>query len=118
MQDRLKPFELVVPEFACLMGLLEADGSMQTELGRLTGAPEYSTSRYVDRLVQRGLAERRPHPKSRRATCIFLTDEGKTIAKQMPALVKKNNDCVLSGLSLKERKELELLLQTAVSHLR
>ena len=118
MKELLKAYDIGVPEFACLVSLVEANGSTQSELGRLTGAPEYSTSRHVDRLVQRGFVERRPHPKSRRATCVFLTNQGETLAKKLPPLIKRNNDTVLAGLSGKQRQQLEQLLQSTIDSLR
>lgn len=117
-QKLLKPFDLSVAEFSCLLGLLEENGATQSELGRLTGAPEYSTSRYVDRLVERGFAERRPHPESRRAIQVFLTEQGEELAVQMPQVVSQANDNILVGLTENQRSTLESLLEKAIDQLR
>lgn len=117
VQERLRAYDLTVPEFSCLLGLLEADGPTQSELGRLTGAPEYSTSRYIDRLVKRGMVKRKPHPNSRRAMQVFLTPTGRQMAKKMPDIVRQTNESVLAGLTQNQRAKLEVLLGKAIDHL-
>ncbi|MEW8623833.1 MAG: MarR family winged helix-turn-helix transcriptional regulator [Candidatus Thiodiazotropha endolucinida] len=117
MQDRLDPLGLTIPEFTCLMALLEGEGSTQTDLGRITGAPEYATSRTVEKLVQANLVERLPHPTSRRAHQIHFTKKGKALAIQLPGLIKANNDHILGGLSKTQRAQLEGLLRQTLDHI-
>ena len=117
MQDRLAPLGLNVSEFACCMALLEQEGVTQTELGRITGTPEYTTSRTIEKLVQSGFVERLPHPTSRRAHQIYLTKKGKELAVQLPGLIKANNDRILEGLDKTQRAQLEDLLGKVIEHL-
>lgn len=117
MQDRLDPLGLTIPEFSCLMALLEGEGATQTELGRITGAPEYATSRTIEKLVQANLVKRLPHPSSRRAHQIHFTKKGKALAIQLPGLIKTNNDHILGGLSKSQRVQLEDLLEKTVEHI-
>lgn len=117
LQDRLAPLGLNISEFACCMALLEQEGVTQAELGRVTGTPEYTTSRTIEKLVQSGLVERLPHPTSRRAHQIYLTKKGKELAVQLPGIIKANNNRVLEGLEKAERAQLEDLLGKAIEHL-
>ena len=114
---RLAPLGLKIPEFVCLIALLEKEGVSQAEIGRITGAPEYATSRTVEKLVKAGLVKRLSDPESRRAHQIFLTKRGKALAGQLPALAKANNDQVLAGLNKTQRAQLEDLLGKIVEHL-
>ncbi len=100
--------------FANLMLLNEEDGVNQRTLGAKLHFPEYFTSRNVDALVKEGFAERRPDPKSRRSYLIFLTDRGREKASELPEIVRKVNDDVLTELSPKERLEIVELLQRVV----
>lgn len=112
MRDELKAHDVDLKIFANLMFLSEKDGVNQREIGNELNFPEYYTSRNVDALVERGFAERRPDPNSRRSFLIFLTPAGKAKAKQLPHVIKLVNDNILGELSAAERKQVISLLQT------
>lgn len=96
--------------FSNLMLLLEKDGISQRELGRLLEFPEYFTSRTVDRLVEKGYAQRRPDPNSRRKILVFLTDKGREKAKELPSIIEAVNTDYLAPLNVDERKQMIQLL--------
>jgi DNA-binding MarR family transcriptional regulator len=112
MRDELKPHDVDLKIFANLMFLSEKDGVNQREIGNTLNFPEYYTSRNVDALVERGFAERRPDPNSRRSFLIYLTPEGKAKAKQLPPVIKRVNARILSDLTESEQKQVIGLLQT------
>lgn len=111
MRDELKAHDVDLKIFANLMFLSEKDGVNQREIGNELNFPEYYTSRNVDAMVERGFAERRPDPNSRRSFLIFLTPAGKEKAKQLPPVIKQVNDDILADLSISERKQVIRLLQ-------
>ncbi len=113
MKVALAEIGVDIKVFANLMMLGQQDGINQREIGQRLNFPEYFTSRNVDALVDAGLAERRPDPDSRRSFLIFLTDEGRAKAADLPAIVKKVNDEVLHEFSAKERQSVMALLQKA-----
>ncbi len=111
MKLALKEVDVDTKIFANLMVLSEEDGIKQRALGEKLNFPEYFTSRNVDALVAAGFAERQPDPESRRSFLIFLTDAGRKKAAQLPSIVKRVNDDVLSELSKQEKSEIIHLLQ-------
>jgi DNA-binding MarR family transcriptional regulator len=92
--------------FATLMMLSEQEGVNQTELGNAIGIPGYATTRTLDTLEEMGLVTRCPDPNSRRAHRIYLTNEGRALAKKLPPLVRRVNSNFLAALEEKERYQL------------
>lgn len=113
MKLALKEVDVDVKIFANLMLLADEDGINQRSLGEKLNFPEYFTSRNVDALVEAGFAERRPDPNSRRSFLIYLTEAGRQKASELPRIVKRVNDDVLSDLTTAERQRVVKLLQKA-----
>ena len=111
MKERLKEHGVDLKIFANLMFLSGKDGITQREIGNHLNFPDYYTSRNVDALIKEGFAERRPDPKSRRSTLIFLTPKGRKKAAQLPDVIRASNEKSLADLSKTERKQVMLLLQ-------
>lgn len=61
------------PEAPCSMG----------ELAEIQGCDPSSATWLVDRLEERGLVERRPHPRDRRVKSVVLTPDGETTKKAL-----------------------------------
>lgn len=111
MKKELAEIDLDLKLFANLMVLAEQDGINQSEIGKRLNFPEYYTSRAVDALVQAGYVERQPDPHSRRTNRIFLTEEGRTKANLLPAIVQRVNDKFLANLDDEERETVMGLLR-------
>ena len=111
MKERLAEIDVDLKIFANLRMLAERDGVTQVELGRLLEFPEYYTSRNVDTLVEAGLVERRPNPESRRSILVFLTEEGREKAQELPKIIAEVNAEFMTELSAKEKSEAIRLLQ-------
>lgn len=118
MKERLDKIDVDIKLFSNIMLLMEKDGVTQRELGRLLEFPDYFTSRTVDILVERGFAERRPDPMSRRTVLVYLTPEGKKKARDLPEIVLAVNNEYLKGLSNSEQTQLIKLLHkvTGIEH--
>jgi len=89
------------------MLLLEEEGLTQKELGTRTEVPGYATTRALDSLEQQGLIQRRPHPTSRRANLIYLTEKGQELRNKLPLMIKEVNDDFLAVCDQGERKILQ-----------
>lgn len=113
MKERLKEHGVDLKIFANLMFLSAKDGVTQREIGNRLNFPDYYTSRNVDALIKEGFAERRPDPKSRRTTLIFLTDKGREKAAELPDVIRAANENTLAGLSADEREQVVRLLRKA-----
>ncbi|MFE5328595.1 MarR family winged helix-turn-helix transcriptional regulator [Embleya sp. NPDC056575] len=83
------------------------------ELGRRMCCEPPNVTFVVDRLVERGLVERRPHPNDRRAKLIALTPEGAELRARLFAGLAV--DPPLSGLPDADRRTLRVLLDRALS---
>ena len=68
----------------------------------------------VDRLAQRGLLNRRPHPSDRRARALEITPAGVDLIERIEPAVERAQSVMLSGLSASEAKAFVRLLEKAV----
>jgi len=89
-----KPYELTVG--AMLESMMLASGTI---------------THRIDRLEQRGLVQRRSQPNDRRVVRVRLTTAGKTVVDRAIVDHAANETRLLSGLSPRERSQLEALLR-------
>lgn len=106
MADELQSIGLSLGLFTTLMMLSEKEGVNQTQLGNAVGVPGYATTRTLDTLEERELVKRCPDPNSRRAHLIYFTNDGRALAKRLPALVRRVNSNFLAALGEEERHQL------------
>lgn len=110
MAARLRPLGLTVPGFAVMMTVLEDGPLTQAQIGRRFRMPAYTISRALDLLEERGLVERRPHERSRRAHAVHATPEGLALAPRLFALVDEVNAELVAPLSQDDRARLGAIL--------
>ena len=67
---------LTTVEWFLLRALYKQDGQLAGALARAVGRPPTSFTPTLDKLVEKGLVERRPDKKDRRVVHIHLTPEG------------------------------------------
>jgi DNA-binding MarR family transcriptional regulator len=101
--------------FAVLNFLQARDGAIQQEIGAAMGIDPSTMVALIDGLERAGLAERRPHPKDRRAREVVITPEGRRTVERGRALAREVEDDVLHGLASAERRQLLKLLRQALS---
>lgn len=75
----LTEHDLTVEHFRALRLLAAVEGATVGELAARTGTTPSSTTRLVDRLVERNLAYRRPAPGDRRSVLLTLSDTGREV---------------------------------------
>ena len=80
--NRLRAFDLSVPQCDVLTTLTEAEGLSQQDLAERLYVTKGNISGLIDRLVANGLVERRSLAGDRRSHAIFLTDEGRELARR------------------------------------
>src|ERR671914_1378522 len=83
--------------FAVLNFLRARDGAIQQEIGAAMGIDPSTMVALVDGLERAGLAERRPHPKDRRAREVVITPKGRRTMERGRALAREVEDEVLHG---------------------
>ncbi len=64
--------------------------------------PLSTASWTVDKLVEKGYLERRPHPSDRRVTLIYLTGPGRAVLKQLDGMYQAISEAILRGLDAEE----------------
>jgi DNA-binding MarR family transcriptional regulator len=111
----LKTIGLTPALFAVLSFLLARDAAIQQEIGAAIGIDPSTMVALIDELERAGLAQRRPHPKDRRAREVVITPNGRRAVERGRALAREVEDDVLQGLASAERRRLLTLLRKALS---
>jgi DNA-binding MarR family transcriptional regulator len=89
---------------------LAAERVSQRRLASELGLSAGTVSLRIDRLIQRGLAERRPDPDDGRGALVSLTDRGRELFEACAPEHLANAHELLAGLSEAERDQLGQLL--------
>lgn len=110
LDTELKSIGLTINQWPTLFTLWEEDGLTQSELTSRCNTAHYTTTRILDSLEKQGLVERRPHPTSRRAHLVYLTDEGRGLEKEAVAKAKSVNETFLGLLSKDEQAQISSIL--------
>jgi len=105
-------FGLRAAEFALLATLVRLAGEdvSQRRLGTELGLSAGTVSLRIDRLVGRGLAERRSDPEDRRGALIDITERGRELFEASVPEHLASAQALVAGLSEDEREELGRLL--------
>ena len=103
-KDRLAPFEIAPVQFAILDLCFRGRADTVTGLTRLVPIDTASISRNVDRLVKRGLIQRRRSRSDRRVVRLALTEEGMTIMPRIMERLQEVNSILLRGVSQEEMR--------------
>lgn len=84
LADRLAPLDLSNAQLDVLANLLAgpAEGMTQEQLGQRLLVTKGNVSGMLDRMGERELVERRPHPEDRRSKLVHLTPRGRQLAEK------------------------------------
>lgn len=108
------PFDLRTVEFTLLMLLLKNGSASPKQLARTLDMPAPNVTALVDKLVARGLVERRRSSTDGRGLQVLLTAPGLALAQQAHATSQHSEAELLQRLSPAEQAMLrELLLKLA-----
>lgn len=92
----------------------DVDGLKLREIAdRLRIAPRSATE-VIDGLEERGLVERVPHPRDRRATLVVLTDDGRQLFQELRAHRQRSSEEFFAVLDKADRQELSRLLEKLI----
>lgn len=110
--DMIRPFALTLPQFAVMATLERYQPDMPvSRLSDLTLTPPSSMTHTLDRLVERGLVRRTPHPTDRRAMLISLTASGESMVAGIQAARREHVTTLCAPLTNEELHQLTLLLK-------
>jgi DNA-binding MarR family transcriptional regulator len=108
-------YDLTPVQYAALVALSTHAGIDQVTLAGMIAYDRTTITGVVDRLVQKGLVERRESRRDRRARELTMTEAGKRTLRAMTPAVEAAQEIMLRGLSEKEARELVRLLQKATA---
>jgi len=111
------PADLTRIEYATLTNLDAAPGIDQKTLGERLGIDKASTSQTVDRLVRRGLVDRRVDEANRRTHVLDLTPAGLELRRRLHPAAREANERILAPLRPEERAVLiDLMVRVIEGH--
>ena len=114
LDESLKDLGLKITLWPTLLMLWDEDGLTQSELSERCRTANYTTTRMLDTLEKKGLIERKPHPTSRRAHLVYLTEEGKALKPKGLERAMSINKDYLSVFTDKESETFMALLNKLV----
>ena len=108
-------FDLTPVQYAALAAIKANPGLDQVTLAGLIAYDRTTITGVVDRLVQKGLVERRASRRDRRARELEITDEGRRTLRKITPVVESAQRIMLRGLNAREGEELMRLLRKAIA---
>jgi DNA-binding MarR family transcriptional regulator len=110
--EEIERFGIRGPDFALLATLVRLAGEhvSQRRLGAELGLSPGTISLRIDRLVARGLAERRADPEDGRGALIAITEQGRELFEACVPEHLATANALVAGLAEEERAELGRLL--------
>lgn len=111
-REAMAPWD-VAPSHGRALAVLRRHGALRlSELSEHLRIAPRSTTEVVDILQARGLVERHPDPKDRRATFVELTPEGHRIGDAIEANRAAEAERIFGALSAGDREQLARILRT------
>ncbi|MDK9696544.1 MAG: MarR family transcriptional regulator [Siculibacillus sp.] len=104
-------FDLGSAEVRVLMSVVERPGLRQAQLAESLHIEPMTLTGHLDRLVGRGLVERRPDPVDRRAKLVHPTDTAAGVLEALRAASAGVRATQTAGFSAEEEMVLRRLLQ-------
>jgi MarR family transcriptional regulator, organic hydroperoxide resistance regulator len=110
LTTRLRELGLSIPQFDLLSTLSEREGISQSMLAERLYVTKGNVSGLVDRLVLAGLVERRAIAGDRRSYAMYLTDEGRALARAGIDEQSRYINATLGQLAEKDLAELDRIV--------
>jgi len=117
LSEVIGPADLTRVEYAALTNLDAEPGIDQRHLAERLGVDKASTSLLIDRLVRRGLIDRRVDEANRRAHVLRLTPEGLALRRRLRPAALAAQERILAPLRSEERPLLlDLITRVVEGH--
>jgi len=109
--------EMSTPQLKALLLVSEEEGMRMRDLARRLGGSFSNATVLIDRLVERGLAERLAEPQDRRVVLVRATKEGRRLVEQLVTSWRALSSPLLETLDQRDlatvHKALRVLLKAA-----
>src|ERR1700730_9147862 len=104
--ERLEALKLTPPQ-AGILGVLGREGGLsQQALADLAGMFPSPLVAVLDDMQRAGLIERRPHPRDRRVSALYLTPTGKKALQAVGRVAKQHETEICAALNPDDREML------------
>jgi DNA-binding MarR family transcriptional regulator len=117
LERGLVPCGVTAQQAALLLHAGRQD-SGPSQLMALLGTDTAGMTKLLDRLQDKGLLQRRPHPHDRRAVIIELTEQGRSLIPRLPPIFGRVTSQLLDGFTTDEVSQLTTMLQRMLDNLR
>lgn len=109
-EQRARKVGLTRSQWQVLSKLAMNEGIHQKGLADLLEIESITLVRLLDKMQERGLLERRPHPTDRRMTLLYLTPQSHPLLQVMRTLGEQTRAETMSDFSAEESVQLEQFL--------
>jgi DNA-binding MarR family transcriptional regulator len=116
LDRELSTFDISAPQLFVLSSVANGESESAAGLCKTISYDPGAMTRMIDRLQQKGLVRRVPHPEDRRAMNLELTVAGKALFPQLVAVKDRVQAQFLRGFSEEDAKHLESLLQRMLAN--
>jgi DNA-binding MarR family transcriptional regulator len=110
LDRELSVFDISAPQLFVLSSVAHGEAESAAGLCKTISYDPGAMTRMIDRLQQKGLVRRVPHPEDRRAMNLELTVAGKALFPQLVAVKDRVQAQFLRGFSEEDAKLIESLL--------
>lgn len=112
MALHLKSYDITPEQWNVLKHLQEKDGISQKDLSYMADKDKTTITRILDSLEERGALHRHINPNDRRSFLIYLTEEGRSLIRELQPIPDKVNRLASQQLSEKELLKLKDMLSS------
>lgn len=116
LDRELATFDISAPQLFVLSSVANREAGSAAGLCKSISYDPGAMTRMIDRLQQKGLVRRVPHPEDRRAMNLELTVAGKALFPQLVEAKNRVQAQFLRGFSEDEAQVLETLLQRMLAN--
>lgn len=116
-EQRAKSFGLTRSQWQVLAYLSNNEGIHQGGLADILEIEPITLVRILDKLAERGLIERRQHPKDRRIWLLYMCDAALPLLDAMRQIGELTRGEALGGVSPEQREQLFAILSTMKTNL-
>jgi len=116
LDRELSAFDISAPQLFVLASVANKEADSAAGLCKTISYDPGAMTRMIDRLQQKGLVRRVPHPEDRRAMNLELTVAGKALFPQLMAAKDRVQAQFLRGFSEDDARALETLLHRMLAN--
>lgn len=99
MSKQIKAYDVTLEQWSLLTRLWKNDGISQTQLAVRANKDLPTVTRSLDKLIKKGLIEKKDNPNDSRAYLIYLTENGKSLEEPLDSIAKEVENKILQSLA-------------------